>query len=64
MWQSKSSIPSVSKYLSLLTFCCNFDHSSYSKIIANMQNDKSSLKCVQHQNIYNKQNILYLHNFF
>jgi hypothetical protein len=32
--------PSVSKYLSPLTFSCNFDHSSYS-------NDMSSLKCIQ-----------------
>jgi hypothetical protein len=28
--------PYVSKYLSLLTFLCNFDHLSYSKIIAYM----------------------------
>jgi hypothetical protein len=27
----KMNTPSVSKYLSLLTFLCNFDHSSYSK---------------------------------
>jgi hypothetical protein len=32
--------PSVSKYLSPLTFSCNFDHSSYS-------NDMSSLKYIQ-----------------
>jgi hypothetical protein len=31
--------PSVSKYLSLLTFF-NFDHSSYSKNISHMLNDK------------------------
>jgi hypothetical protein len=30
-WCAKKDTPSILKYLSLLTFSCNFDHSSYSK---------------------------------